>query len=42
MIKESLYIKAFDEGDLMNLKNPRLINPVWMEFIPHIRNSTKL
>ena len=42
MIKESLYIKAFDEGNLMNLKNPRPINPVWMEFIPHIRKSTKL
>ena len=42
MIKESLYIRAFDEGNLMNLKNPRPINPVWMEFIPHIRKSTKL
>ena len=27
LIKESLYIKAFDEGNLMNLKNPRPINP---------------
>ena len=32
MIKESLYIKAFDEGNLMNLKNPRPINSVWNEF----------
>ena len=42
MIKESLYIKAFDEGNLMNLKSPRPINPVWMEFILQIRKSTKL
>ena len=41
MIKESLYIKAFDEGNLTNIKNPRPINPVWMEFI-HIQKSTKL
>ena len=34
--------QAFDEGNLMNLKNPRPINPVRMELIPHIRKSTKL
>ena len=32
MIKESLYIRAFDKGNLMNLKNARLINSVWKEF----------
>ena len=32
MIKESLYIRAFDEGNLMTLKNARPINSVWNEF----------
>jgi hypothetical protein len=40
MIKESLYIKAFDEGNLMNLKNPKPINSVWNEFQSAIRKST--
>ena len=40
MIKESLYIKAFDEGNLMNLKNPKPINSVWNEFQSAIQKST--
>ena len=32
MIKESLYIRAFDKGNLMNLKNPRPTNSVWNKF----------
>ena len=37
MIKESLYIRAFDEGNLMNLKNPRPVNSVGNEFQSAIR-----
>ena len=42
MIKESLYVRAsaFDEGNLMNLKNPRPVNSVWNEFQSAIRKST--
>ena len=28
LIKEALYINAFDEGHLMNLKHPKPINPI--------------
>ena len=42
LIKEALYINAFDEGNLMNLKNPKPINPIWDEFRTFIRKSTKL
>ena len=42
MIKESLYIRAFDEGNLMNLKNPRPVNSVWNEFQSAIRKSTRI
>ena len=42
MIKESLYIKAFDEGNLMNLKNPKPINSVWNEFQSVFRKSTRI
>ena len=42
LIKEALYINAFDEGNLMNLKNPKPINPIWNEFRTFIRKNTKL
>ena len=42
LIKEALYINAFDEGNLMNLKNPKPIDPIWNEFRTFIRKNTKL
>ena len=42
LIKEALYINAFDEGNLTNLKNPKPINPIWNEFRTFIRKNTKL
>ena len=39
MIKEAIYIWAFDKRNLINLKNTRPSNPVWMEiYTTHSKN----